>query len=100
MRSATSSSTRGPRCCSSTPRSSRALAGVSAKVRIVLDGSDDAELFAPAPAGARPAPWDGDEDGHVLDQLHVGDDGAARRGCSSPTATAGSTPPCSDGTRR
>jgi acyl-CoA synthetase (AMP-forming)/AMP-acid ligase II len=38
------------------------LAGVQAKVRIVLDGQQDAELFAPAPAGAVPARWEPDED--------------------------------------
>jgi fatty-acyl-CoA synthase len=37
------------------------LAGVSAKVRVVLDGHEDAELFAPAPSGASPARWTGDE---------------------------------------
>jgi len=37
------------------------LAGVSAKVRLALDGEEDAELFAPAPPGAEPEPWEGDE---------------------------------------
>src|ERR1700722_5263654 len=43
------------------PEIEPSLAGVSAKVRLVLDGTDDAELFAPAPPGAHPAHWDGDE---------------------------------------
>ena len=38
------------------------LAGVEAKVRLVLDGTEDAELFAPAPPGAVPAAWEPDED--------------------------------------
>jgi acyl-CoA synthetase (AMP-forming)/AMP-acid ligase II len=38
------------------------LARVSAKVRMLLDGREDAGLFAPAPDGALPAPWEGDED--------------------------------------
>jgi acyl-CoA synthetase (AMP-forming)/AMP-acid ligase II len=37
------------------------LAGVSAKVRVLLDGDEDAELFAPAAPGVSPAPWAGDE---------------------------------------
>jgi acyl-CoA synthetase (AMP-forming)/AMP-acid ligase II len=37
------------------------LAGVSADVRLLLDGVDDAALFSPAPAGASPAPWAADE---------------------------------------
>ncbi|HET6793688.1 MAG TPA: AMP-binding protein [Acidimicrobiales bacterium] len=44
------------------PELDEALAGVSAKERIVLDGSQDAELFAEAPAGAVPEPWEADED--------------------------------------
>ncbi|MHB8682211.1 MAG: AMP-binding protein [Acidimicrobiales bacterium] len=38
------------------------LAGVQAKTKIVLDGSADAALFAPAPAGGKPQRWDGDEE--------------------------------------
>jgi acyl-CoA synthetase (AMP-forming)/AMP-acid ligase II len=38
------------------------LAGVEAKIRLVLDGTGDAELFAPAPPGAAPAAWETDED--------------------------------------
>ncbi|HAM01244.1 MAG TPA: AMP-dependent synthetase [Acidimicrobiaceae bacterium] len=38
------------------------LAGVDAKVRLLLDGVQDAELFAPAPPGAAPAPWEADEE--------------------------------------
>jgi fatty-acyl-CoA synthase len=38
------------------------LAGVEAKVRLVLDGTEDAELFAPAPPGRRPAAWEADEE--------------------------------------
>jgi acyl-CoA synthetase (AMP-forming)/AMP-acid ligase II len=37
------------------------LAAVSAKVRMLLDGDEDAAMFAPAPPGATPAPWAGDE---------------------------------------
>jgi acyl-CoA synthetase (AMP-forming)/AMP-acid ligase II len=44
------------------PESDQALAGVTAKHRIVLDGQADAELFGPAPAGAEPAAWEPDED--------------------------------------
>ena len=44
------------------PEIDEALSGVTAKERIVLDGADDAELFAPAPEGAQPAPWVPDED--------------------------------------
>ena len=43
------------------PELEGALAAVSAKVRILLDGRDDAELFSPAVAGADPEPWEGDE---------------------------------------
>ncbi|HUY23511.1 MAG TPA: AMP-binding protein [Acidimicrobiales bacterium] len=43
------------------PELEGSLAAVSAKVRMVLDGSEDAGLFAPAPAGAEPAPWEADE---------------------------------------
>ena len=38
------------------------LSGVDAKVRMVLDGVQDAELFAPAPPGAEPTPWESDEE--------------------------------------
>ena len=43
------------------PELDAALAGLTAKVRVVLDGREDAELFAPAPAGAEPGRWAGDE---------------------------------------
>jgi len=38
------------------------LAGVTAPTRIVMDGVADADLFAPAAAGAEPAHWEPDED--------------------------------------
>ncbi len=38
------------------------LAGVRAPIRIVLDGSDDVELFAPAAAHGAPSHWPGGED--------------------------------------
>src|SRR3984957_1421569 len=42
------------------------LAGEVASIKvaqsIALDGVEDAALFAPAPAGARPEPWEADED--------------------------------------
>ena len=38
------------------------LTGVDAKARLVLDGTADAELFAPAPPGAAPETWEADED--------------------------------------
>ena len=38
------------------------LSGVDAKMRMVLDGKADADLFAPAPAGVAPARWEPDED--------------------------------------
>ena len=44
------------------PEINETLSGVTAKERIVLDGADDAELFAAAPEGALPAPWVPDED--------------------------------------
>lgn len=43
------------------PEYDEALAGVKAPTRIVLDGKEDAELFAPLEA-AEPEPWEGDED--------------------------------------
>jgi acyl-CoA synthetase (AMP-forming)/AMP-acid ligase II len=45
------------------PEQADALAGVDAKVKIVLDGSaEDTELFAEAGDGVVPEPWAGDED--------------------------------------
>ncbi len=44
------------------PESDDGLRGISAKHKIVLDGSADAELFAPAADGAEPAAWEADED--------------------------------------
>jgi acyl-CoA synthetase (AMP-forming)/AMP-acid ligase II len=44
------------------PELDEALSGVTAKERIVLDGADDAALFATAPDGVRPRGWDPDED--------------------------------------
>ena len=44
------------------PESADSLRGISAKHKILLDGIEDAELFAPAPAGAQPAHWAADED--------------------------------------
>jgi len=44
------------------PEYDEVLSGVTAKERIVLDGTDDAALFAPAPAGAQPRGWVPDED--------------------------------------
>jgi fatty-acyl-CoA synthase len=44
------------------PEIDEALSGVAAKERIVLDGTDDAELFAPATGAAVPAGWEPDED--------------------------------------
>jgi fatty-acyl-CoA synthase len=38
------------------------VADVKVAHRFALDGSDDADLFAPAPAGSAPAPWTADED--------------------------------------
>src|ERR1700688_1793429 len=43
------------------PEIDASLAGVSAKVRLLLDGEQDSELFAPAPRGTTPARWDADE---------------------------------------
>ena len=43
------------------PEFDEALANVTAKERIVLDGSQDAELFAPA-ADREPQRWEGDEE--------------------------------------
>ncbi|MBO0731628.1 MAG: AMP-binding protein, partial [Acidimicrobiaceae bacterium] len=47
------------------PESDEALAGVTAKYRIRLDGVEDAELFGEAPEGAEPRPWEPDEDATV-----------------------------------
>jgi acyl-CoA synthetase (AMP-forming)/AMP-acid ligase II len=44
------------------PEMDEQLAGVTAPIRIVLDGRHDAELFAPAPRDGGPRPWAGDED--------------------------------------
>ena len=44
------------------PELDEALASVTAKERIVLDGRADAELFAEAPPGRHPREWRGDED--------------------------------------
>ena len=43
------------------PDSAPALADVGIKLRVVLDGVDDAELFAEAGPGELPAPWEADE---------------------------------------
>jgi fatty-acyl-CoA synthase len=44
------------------PELDEALAGVTAKHRILLDGVQDAELFAEAAAGAEPQHWAADEE--------------------------------------
>src|SRR3954469_10526131 len=44
------------------PELDEQLAGVTAKERILLDGVQDADLFAPAAAGAQPRMWQPDED--------------------------------------
>jgi acyl-CoA synthetase (AMP-forming)/AMP-acid ligase II len=44
------------------PEMDETLAAVSAPVRIVLDGVNDAELFAPAAPDAGPRPWHGEEE--------------------------------------
>jgi fatty-acyl-CoA synthase len=44
------------------PESQDSLRGVTAKHKIVLDGVEDATLFAPAQDGAQPAGWAPDED--------------------------------------
>jgi fatty-acyl-CoA synthase len=44
------------------PESDEALRDIAVKHRIVLDGTADAELFAPAPPGEQPAAWEPDED--------------------------------------
>ncbi len=44
------------------PEQDAALAGVTAKHRIVMDGVADAEIFAEAPDGVRPAHWSPDEE--------------------------------------
>jgi fatty-acyl-CoA synthase len=44
------------------PESEAALAGITTKHRIVLDGRADAELFAEAAPGAGPEAWEPDED--------------------------------------
>ena len=47
------------------PEVDAALGAVTAKERILLDGSADRELFAPAAEGAFPADWVADEDASV-----------------------------------
>jgi acyl-CoA synthetase (AMP-forming)/AMP-acid ligase II len=44
------------------PELDEQLSGVHARHRLLLDGSADADLFAPAPAGHGPRPWPADED--------------------------------------
>jgi acyl-CoA synthetase (AMP-forming)/AMP-acid ligase II len=44
------------------PDSTESLRGISAKHKIVLDGTADAELFAPAADDVLPAGWQADED--------------------------------------
>src|SRR5215475_259355 len=44
------------------PESDAVLRDIPVKHRILLDGADDAELFAPAAPGALPAAWLADED--------------------------------------
>jgi fatty-acyl-CoA synthase len=44
------------------PESEDSLRGISARHKILLDGSADAALFAPAADGAEPACWAADED--------------------------------------
>jgi acyl-CoA synthetase (AMP-forming)/AMP-acid ligase II len=44
------------------PDSAESLRGISPKHKIVLDGTADAELFAPAAYDALPASWQADED--------------------------------------
>jgi fatty-acyl-CoA synthase len=44
------------------PESEESLRGVAVKHKVVLDGTADAALFAPAPGDAQPAPWAADED--------------------------------------
>jgi acyl-CoA synthetase (AMP-forming)/AMP-acid ligase II len=47
------------------PEYDEVLSAVEAKHRIVLDGSSDAALFAPAPTGSHPREWDADEGSSV-----------------------------------
>jgi acyl-CoA synthetase (AMP-forming)/AMP-acid ligase II len=47
------------------PELEESLAGVTVKNRILLDGRDDAELFAAAPDGQMPRPWTPDESSTV-----------------------------------
>jgi fatty-acyl-CoA synthase len=44
------------------PELSDVVAGITVDHRFALDGSDDAELFAPAADGVRPVEWQADED--------------------------------------
>ena len=44
------------------PESEATVRDVDVKHRFILDGHEDAELFAAAPAGATPRPWEADED--------------------------------------
>ena len=91
-RSPTSSSTPGPRCCSSTPSSRTVPGGVSAKVRS-LDGDEDAELFAPGRRRCRPRRAGTPTRTPRARSTTPRAPRPAPRGCSSPTGTAGSTPP-------
>ena len=64
------------------PEIDATLGGVTAKQRIVLDGVEDAALFAEAADGATPAGMGGRRGRHRSDQLHQRHDGPARRACS------------------
>ena len=44
------------------PEVAAALAGIRVRHRFLLDGVEDADLFAPAPAGREPNSWEPDED--------------------------------------
>jgi acyl-CoA synthetase (AMP-forming)/AMP-acid ligase II len=44
------------------PESEATLADITAKHRVVMDGIEDAELFAAPPEGRQPEPWEPDED--------------------------------------
>jgi fatty-acyl-CoA synthase len=47
------------------PELEKSLAGVTVKTRVLLDGQEDAQLFAEAPPGRMPEPWTADESSTV-----------------------------------
>ena len=84
-RCSTSSSTPARRSCSSTPSSTPPWRGVTAKERIVLDGRQDADLFAEAADGADARAVGARRGRHGQHQLHHRHDGPAQGRAAHPS---------------